>query len=74
LAYNLSGGNVLRWFRHEWAAPEVAAAAETGADVYDLILDLMPECPSKLMVLPYFTGSGTPHFDNHTPAAILVFA
>jgi len=71
LAYNLSGGNVLRWFRQEWAGPEAAVAAETGADVYDLILDLMPECPSKLMVLPYFTGSGTPHFDNHTPAAIL---
>ena len=71
LAYNLSGGNVLRWFRQEWAAREVAATAGTGADVYDLILDLMPEPPTKLMVLPYFTGSGTPHFDNHTPAAIL---
>ena len=71
LAYNLSGGNVLRWFRQEWAAREVAATAGNGADVYDLILDLMPEPPTKLMVLPYFTGSGTPHFDNHTPAAIL---
>ena len=71
LAYNLSGGNVLRGCRQEWAAREVAATAGTGADVYDLILDLMPEPPTKLMVLPYFTGSGTPHFDNHTPAAIL---
>jgi xylulokinase len=71
LAYNLSGGNVLKWFRQEWAAPEVARAAKSGADVYDLILGLMPDAPTSLMVLPYFTGSGTPHFDNHTPAAIL---
>ena len=71
LAYNLSGGNVLKWFRQDWAASEIAAAAKSGADVYDLLLGLMPEAPTGLMVLPYFTGSGTPHFDNHTPAAIL---
>ncbi|CAN5501472.1 xylulokinase [soil metagenome] len=71
LAYNLSGGNVLRWFRDEWGGQEVGAAAASGADVYDLLLALMPENPTALMVLPYFTGSGTPHFDNHTPAAIL---
>jgi len=71
LAYNLSGGNVLRWFREEWGAPEVAAAARNGADIYDLILALMTDSPTRLMVLPYFTGSGTPYFDNHTPAAIL---
>ncbi len=71
LAYNLTGGNVLRWFRQEWSAAEVAAAADTGADAYDLILASMPENPTRLMVLPYFTGSGTPHFDDHTPAAIL---
>ena len=71
LAYNLSGGNVLQWFRNEWGAAEVAAAAQNGSDVYDLILALMPESPTRLMVLPYFAGSGTPYFDSHTPAAIL---
>jgi len=71
LAYNLSGGNVLHWFRKEWGAMEVSVAAGIGADVYDLILEQMPESPTNLMVLPYFTGSGTPHFDSHTPAAVL---
>ncbi|XHR31071.1 MAG: L-fuculokinase [Chthoniobacteraceae bacterium] len=71
LAYNLSGGNVLRWFLREFGATEVAAALQNGGDAYDLIAALMPNNPTGLMVLPYFTGSGTPHFDNHTPAAVL---
>lgn len=71
LAYNLAGGNVLEWFKREWCASDVEAATKSGADVYDLIMARMPVNPTRLMVLPYFTGSGTPHFDNHTPAAIL---
>jgi xylulokinase len=71
LAYNLSGGNVLQWFRREWGAAEAAAAAKSGSNPYELIMASMPDNPTALMVLPYFTGSGTPHFDAHTPAAIL---
>jgi len=31
----------------------------------------MPDKPTDLMVLPYFTPSGTPYFDTQTPGAIL---
>jgi len=71
LAYNLTGGNLLKWFRDELAAAERAECSCDGRDVYERILQILPSAPSRLMVLPYFTGSGTPHFDAHTPGAIL---
>jgi xylulokinase len=71
LAYNLTGGNLLRWFRYQWSAREDIEAAREGTDVYDLILRALSSTPTRLMALPYFTPSGTPHFDAHTPGAIL---
>jgi len=71
VAFSLTGGNLLRWFRDQWGRAEVEEAARTGADAYDLILrDMAPE-PTDLLVLPYFTPSGTPYFDADVPGAIL---
>ncbi len=69
--FSLTGGNLLRWFRDQWGQPEVAEAAQTGADVYDLLTRAMASEPTDLLVLPYFTPSGTPYFDAHVPGAIL---
>jgi xylulokinase len=69
--FSLTGGNLLRWFRDEWGQPEMAEAERTGADVYDLLTRAMSPEPSKLLVLPYFTPSGTPYFDARVPGAIL---
>ena len=71
VAFSLTGGNLLRWFRDQWAQRELAEAARTGADIYDLILAAMPAEPTDLFVLPYFTPSGTPYFDSRVPGAIL---
>jgi len=71
LAYSLTGGNLLRWFRDQWGRAEVEEAARTGADPYDLLIGSMPPEPSGLSVLPYFTPSGTPYFDADVPGAIL---
>lgn len=71
LAYNLTGGNLLKWFRDELANTEREECACDGGDVYERIFQILPQRPSPLMVLPYFTGSGTPHFDALTPGAIL---
>ena len=35
------------------------------------LLALADRDPSDLLVLPYFTPSGTPHFDAATPGAVL---
>lgn len=69
--FSLTGGNLLRWFRDQWGQAEVAEAARTGGDPYDLLIQAMATEPSGLLVLPYFTPSGTPYFDAHVPAAIL---
>lgn len=71
LAYNLTGGNLLKWFRDELGEVERKEAKRSGRDVYDLIFQHMVDRPSSLMVLPYFTASGTPYFDANTPGAIL---
>jgi xylulokinase len=71
LAYSLTGGNLLAWFRDQWCRAEVEEARQTGENVYARILRDLPPGPSSLLVLPYFTPSGTPYFDAETPGAIL---
>jgi xylulokinase len=69
--FSLTGGNLLRWFRDQWAESEVAEARRQNRDPYELILERLPADPTDLMVLPYFTPSGTPYFDAALPGAIL---
>ena len=71
VAFSLTGGNLLRWFRDEWGQPEVDEAARTGADPYDLLMKHMATEPTDLFTLPYFTPSGTPYFDAKVPGAVL---
>lgn len=70
LAYHLTGGNLLRWYRDEWGVGP-GNTFPKNADVYDLLLAEMPDVPSSVLVLPYFTPSGTPYFDAVTPGAIV---
>lgn len=71
VAFSLTGGNILKWFRDQFGAYEVGIAGKDGRDPYELLLDQMPEEPSRLLVLPYFTPSGTPYFDVTMKGAIL---
>ncbi len=71
VAFSLTGGNILKWFRDEFAKLEVLEAQRTGKDAYEIILNSMNDKPSNLLVLPYFTPSGTPYFDTETKGAIL---
>ncbi len=71
VAFCLTGGNLLKWFRDEWAGLERHEAAASGANVYDRIMAGMSPAPTRLLALPYFTASGTPYFDTETPGAIL---
>lgn len=71
LAYNYTGGSLLRWFRDNFARDEIAAAKKAGRDVYDIILSTAPSEPTSLAVLPYFTTAGTPTFDPDAFGAIV---
>ncbi len=70
VAFSLTGGNILKWFRDEFGTAEVEMAKKTNLNPYDILLKQMPEKPSGLLVLPYFTPSGTPYFDVSVKGAI----
>lgn len=70
IAYHLTGGNILSWFAEEFGYPEKEKANKTGKNYYSLLLDQLSLEPSELIVLPYFTTSGTPYFDRKTKGII----
>ncbi len=70
VAYSLTGGNILKWFKNEFAEQDCIVAEEKDINVYEHLLNNMPEKPTDLLVLPYFTQSGTPYFDTQTRGAV----
>lgn len=71
LAFNFSGGSVLRWFRDTFGEKEKEEAKKKGEDVYDLILGKIPGSPSRILVLPHFSATGTPWFDPYSTGVVL---
>ncbi len=62
VAYSLTGSNLLQYFMENFA-PELQSD-------YAKLVDSMPAEPTPLLVLPYFTASGTPYFDSVTPGTV----
>jgi xylulokinase len=71
MTLNHSGGLLLRWYRDTVCQWEREQARTSGQDAYDLILGDAPAGPTGLMVLPHFSGSGTPWLDTSSKGAIL---
>jgi len=71
VAFNLTGGNLLRWFRDEFGRDETRRAEETDSDPYELLISQMPTQPTRIMVLPHFAPTGTPYFDVSPTGEIL---
>ncbi len=71
VAFNITGGNLLRWFRDNFGQYELAEAGKTNRDVYDLLLESIPDEPTNLFVQPHFAPTGTPYFDPNPTGAII---
>ena len=71
MTLNHSGGLALRWFRDGFCEPQLALAAASEADAYDIILAGASAEPSDLLALPHFAGAGTPTFDTASKGALL---
>lgn len=71
VAYSLTGGNILRWFRDEFGQSEKAEAGRSGQNSYSLLLESIPSSPTGILVLPYFSATGTPYFDTLAKGAII---
>jgi xylulokinase len=74
LAYNFTGGSLLRWYRDTLGQAEVAQARAEGRDVYNLLISKATDGVVQPMVLPHFTATGTPHHDPISKGAILGLA
>jgi xylulokinase len=62
----LSAAGSLRWYRDTFGGEEMARAAASGADVYDLLTEEASRAPAGsegLLFLPYLTGERTPYPD-----------
>ena len=70
IGFSLTGGNILKWYRDTLCNEELQKARINGIDPYEEILKQLPESPSSLLVIPYFTATGTPYFDVNTPGII----
>jgi len=70
MTLNHSGGLLLRWFRDTVCQWELEQARVSGQDAYELILADAPQGPTGLLVLPHFSGSGTPWLDTTSKGAI----
>ncbi len=70
IAYNLTGGNILKWFVEEFGHKETEDAKRSGRDPYEIVLNQLSKGPTPVLVLPYFTSSGTPYFDTQTMGAV----
>ncbi len=71
MTLNHSGGLLLRWFRDQFCRWAIGEEHQTGKNAYDLILGDVPEGPTPLLVLPHFSGSGTPTLDTTSKGAVL---
>jgi len=71
IAYNYACGSLLRWWRDLFGEKALAEARMRNMDVWEVILDDLPEGPSGLLWLPYFAGSGTPYLDPRAKGAII---
>lgn len=69
-----SGGIVLRWFRDQFAEPQLQQAAQTGRDSYDLLGELAASTPAGadgLLLLPYLQGAMAPE-NNDAASGVLM--
>lgn len=66
-----TGGRLLRWYRDELGAAERALAEDSDRDVYDVIVEQTADAPGRLLLLPYFVGSGMLYSDMNATGAII---
>ena len=71
LAFNFTGGSLLRWYRDTLGKQEREDAEAAGMDVYEMMIGLATSGPSPVMVLPHFAVTGTPWSDPQSKGAML---
>jgi xylulokinase len=71
-----TGGMALKWFRDQFGAEEVARAAATGRDSYELLTELAAQVPpgaQGLTMLPHLMGAFSPEYEAAAKGAFFGF-
>jgi xylulokinase len=71
LAFTLSGGSILRWYRDSFIKFAGGKALLSNKNIYSYLDDNASVKPTGIFVLPHFSGSGTPHMDINSKGAIV---
>jgi xylulokinase len=71
LAYNLNSGGLLRWYRDNFAGPELAEAEREGRSVYEILFEKMLDATTPVLFLPHLVGTGTPYLDPLSRGAVV---
>lgn len=71
LSYTFTGGSLLKWYRDCFGASDVAEAARRNISVYNLLDDKAAQLPTNILILPHFSGSGTPYMDPFSKGAVV---
>lgn len=70
IAWNFTGGSLLKWYRDNLAGPELEEARKKRVDPYETITSDLPQAPTGLLVLPHFSTTGTPWLDPRALGAV----
>ena len=73
IVYNYTGAALIKWYSDTLGEYARAEAASSGKDPYDVMMAeaASVEGPTGLLVLPHFTTTGTPYFDERAKGAVL---
>src|SRR5690606_10103521 len=70
IAFNFTGGSLLKWYRDTLGTADLLESTPRGANPYDVICEGLPDAPTGLLVLPHFSMTGTPWFDERALGSI----
>lgn len=71
LAYNFTGGSLLRWYRDIFGDVEAEEARVSGLHFFEILVGKASTGPSPVLVLPHFATAGTPWLDVQARGAIV---
>ena len=71
IAFNLTGGLLLKWFRDNFCQEEKKIAIRESRDPYDVMISGMHQECVNIFILPHFVGSGTPFLDPDSRGIII---
>lgn len=71
MAFSLTAGSLLRWYRDLFGGEEIREAQRRGLDPYEVLIEKAQQGRSGVLFLPHFVGSGTPWMDSRSKGAVM---